>query len=225
MDVIALRWSRHILVATAASLWLVIGGCSGDGRSPTAAKTAPLDSAGQVMFGVRAVLTDQGQSKGLLRADSGFVFDDGMRIELRRVTVTFPTASGATLSVMTAPAATYLLGDSRLELRGAIEITGSDGRKLQTSQLVFDVKRNRLAGDSTYSYTGANARAVKDVGLVADPGLARVLSAEAQRKVDAQEAKAAAEKAAKEKLAAERAAKRSGAKPSGAKPSGAKSPP
>ena len=75
----------------------------------------------------------------------------------------------------------------------------------------------RLDGDSAYSYTGVNARVVKDVGLVADPGLARVLSAEAQRKVDAQEAKAAAEKAAKEKLAAERAAKRSGAKPAGAK--------
>lgn len=159
------------------------------------------------MFGVRAVLTDKGQSKGLLRADTGYVFDDGMRIDLRRVTVTFTGPLGETLSEMTGPLAIYTLSEASVELRGGIEIKSPAGRILKTPHLVFDVASERITSDSSYAFTN-NGRTTSAVGFVTTPELQRVLSAEEQRKADAQAAKAAAEKAAKEKAAAERAAKR-----------------
>jgi LPS export ABC transporter protein LptC len=197
--------ARRAFAALAMSL--MASACAGSDKGPTAARLTSVDSAGQVMFGVRAVLTDKGQSKGLLRADTGYVFDDGMRIDLRRVTVTFTGPAGEALSEMTGPLAIYTLGEASLELRGGIEIKSPAGRTLKTPHLVFDVASERVTSDSSYAFTN-NGRTVNAVGFVTTPELLRVLSAEEQRKADAQAAKAAAEKVAKEKAAAERAAKR-----------------
>ncbi len=180
--------------------------CGDSASGPKVRRPALLDSAGQVMFGVRAPLTDKGQSKGLLLADSGFVYDDGMRIEFRRVTVTLANSDGAPQSVMTAREASYSLTDSRVDLRGSIEIIGTNGQKLQAPTLSFDIARNRLVGDSAYTLTPARGKPVQGTGFVANSALTRVISAAQQAKLDADSIKAAAARAAKEKAARERAA-------------------
>jgi len=197
------RVSRPL--ATALLLPLLVS-CSDSASGPKTRALASTDSAGQVMFGVRAPLTDKGKSVGLLQADSGFVYDDGMRLEFRRVTVTLVSPEGAPLSVTTARAASYSLADSRLDLRATVEITANNGQRLQTSALSFDVSRNRMTSDSAYTLTAAGGKVTKGTGFVAIPSLTRVVSAAEQAKLDADSAKAAAAQAAKDQAAREKAA-------------------
>jgi hypothetical protein len=46
------------------------------------------------MLGVRMLLTDRGVQRGELFADTGYVFDDQTRFELRKVRATFNTSTG-----------------------------------------------------------------------------------------------------------------------------------
>lgn len=201
-----LRSHRVSWPLAAALLLPLLGACSESASGPKATALASIDSAGQVMFGVRAPLTDKGKSVGLLQADSGFVYDDGMRLEFRRVTVTLVNPEGTPLSVTTARAASYSLADSRLDLRATVEITANTGQRLQTSALTFDVSRNRMTSDSAYTLTATGGKVTKGTGFVAIPSLTRVVSAAEQAKLDADSAKAAAAQAAKDQAAREKAA-------------------
>ncbi len=195
------RIRRGAAVVLCGTAVVIAAACPQPGKRPATRRTTPPDSAGQVMFGVRAPLTHLGESKGILVADSGFVYDDGLSIALHRVTLTFISEQGVDVAVLTGREALYSLADSRVEFDGSIEIVGLDGRKLTTGSLVFDVARNRLVGDSSYVFSGAGAKASATPGFVADPALTRVLSQAAQRKLDDDSVKAAAAKAAKAQAA------------------------
>ncbi len=152
----AYRRVRWGVVAVLATLQLGAAKCTGTtgaSAKTSKARSAPdaqADSADQVLYGVRAVLTDHGVTKAMLVADRGYVFEDGTRMEARGVTVTMIDSAGVRGAVMTAQRGTYLLLRARFESRGQVLVRGVDGRQLQTERLVFDLARNLLVGDSAY---------------------------------------------------------------------------
>ena len=109
------------------------------GREPVVAKSSAIpDSADQVVFGSSNVLTDRGVNKGVLLSDTAFVYDDGTRLEFRRVQFTFYTSTGLKDGVMTARSAVYNPRLSRLEARGDVVVTRDDSKRLTSQQLVYD---------------------------------------------------------------------------------------
>ena len=80
-----------------------LAGCKKKGSAPpVAAKATLADSAEQVLFNTHSLLTDKGVQRGEMFADTVFIFDDNTRFELRKVRVTFNTATGAKDGVMSA---------------------------------------------------------------------------------------------------------------------------
>ena len=147
------RWG---VLAVVVTLQLGVAKCaskpgvSSRARNTKVAPDPQADSADQVLYGVRAVLTDHGVTKAMLVADRGYVFEDGTRMEARGVTVTMIDSAGVKGAVMTAQRSTYHLLRARFESRGQVVVRGVDGRQLHTERLVFDLARNLLVGDSAY---------------------------------------------------------------------------
>jgi hypothetical protein len=140
----------------------------------TATKPSASDSADQIMFGVRGVLTHGSVARGILLADTAYVSNDGTRYELRDLTVTFYDSVGAKISELLARGASYDLRAARLEPRGEVTVVGTDGRRLQTGRVVYDIARDLLVGDTSFVFVEtAPARQRAGNSFETDPQLLR----------------------------------------------------
>lgn len=157
------------LTLSAAVLALGVAAACNDTTEPPVTASALADSADQVMFGARALLTDQGLMRAELFGDTAFFFDDNTRIELRGVKTTFFTAQGARNAVLTSRTGTYRTAGN-MEARGSVVVTSEDGRRLTTEQLRYDQQRNEISSDSAFVLTEPGRR-VEGVGFVSDPNM------------------------------------------------------
>jgi LPS export ABC transporter protein LptC len=138
---------------------------------PAVAITSTLpDSADQMIFGFRALLHDQGISKGLLLSDRATSFEDGSRLELDRVNLTFYTKLGHKDGVLTSRTGTYSTRLSRLEARGDVIVKREDGRTLTSPQLVYDQARNQIFTDSAFTFVQPSGQ-LSGIGFESDPRL------------------------------------------------------
>jgi hypothetical protein len=150
------RIGRLLLPGALVMSILAAGPCV-TSKSSSAAKTAKgvadaqADSADQVLYGVHATLTDQGVKKGLVVADRGYVFEDGTRIEMRGITVTFLDTLGIETAHMTAATGTYRLAQAHVDARGKVVVATPGGRKLESETLRFDLVRNVVSGNGAYT--------------------------------------------------------------------------
>ena len=173
---VAAPWRRALRVSTAALAVVLVAGaakCPGRKRAvkPAVAKSAAIpDSADQMIFGLRTVLTDQSVAKGLLLSDTAFTYEDGTRLELRRVNVTFYTSLGVKDGVMTSRRGVYNSRLSRLEARGDVVVTRNDGKRLTSQQLVYDQQRNQVFTDSAFVLNEPQ-RQMTGIGFESDPQL------------------------------------------------------
>lgn len=151
---------------------LIGTGCR-DGSTPPVSGTTALDSADQVMFGIRTFLTDKGVRKAQLRADTAYFFDDNSRIELLNVHTTFFDNSGAQSSVLTSNEGTYNTRLAMTEARDSVVVVTNDGRRLTTAQLRYTQGSNQITSDSAFVYTTPTQRLVGK-GFVSDPDMKNI---------------------------------------------------
>lgn len=165
---------RRFLPALLAFVFLGAACPVARGKSKTAQKppatSALPDSADQIAFGVRVMLTDQGVNKGVLLADTAFTYDDDTRLELRRINLTFYTSTGVKDGVMTSREGTYNMRLSRIEARGDVVVARDDGKRLASQQLVFDQVRNQFFTDSSFVLNEPN-KVLSGLGFESDPQL------------------------------------------------------
>ena len=128
------------------------------------------DSADQVIIGLRTILNEQSVSKGVLLSDTAYTYEDGSRLELHGVNLTFRTAQGLKDGVLTARAGTYNSRMSRLDARGNVIVVREDGKRLESPQLVFDQARNQIFSDSAFTLTQPT-RTIAGIGFESDPHL------------------------------------------------------
>lgn len=172
------RASRHltrVMALVSATSMLGAAKCPSSKAAvkPAVAKTSAIpDSANQVGFGGRSVLTDKGVAKGLLLSDTAFTYDDGTRLELRRVHFTFYTPQGLQDGVMTARAAVYNSRLSRLEATGDVVITRNDSTRLSSQQLVYDQARNQIFSDSAFVLNKPEKQ-FSGIGFESDPQMTK----------------------------------------------------
>jgi LPS export ABC transporter protein LptC len=156
-----------------ALLALVIA-CGGEGTAPSPSTGSPgLDSADQVVFGIKTLLTDRGVLNAELESDTGFFFDENTRIELRGVKLTFYTRTGARNSVLTSREGTYNTRQSRMEARGNVVVVSEDGRRLTSEQLRYDQVRTEISSDSAFVLTEPGRR-LEGIGFTSDPNMNNV---------------------------------------------------
>ncbi|MEO6526064.1 MAG: LPS export ABC transporter periplasmic protein LptC [Gemmatimonadaceae bacterium] len=169
---------RQLFVVASAVL-VVASACKQQGTAPPVTRGRTMaDSAEQVMLKVRSLLTDNGVQRGEMFADTAYVFDDNTRFELRKVTATFNTTSGAKDGVMSADRGHYNQRQQVLEGFGHVIIVTNEGKRLTSPHIKYLQGINEVSSDSAFTLVEPG-RNLTGVGFKADPQLTRfqVLSA------------------------------------------------
>lgn len=144
--------------------------CDTKKQPPVAAHSPLADSADQVMYGARFRLTDGGVARALLLADTAYFFDDNTRAELEKVNTTFFNSTGAKDAVLTSRRGTYNSRTSNMVARKDVLVVSEDGRRLTTSELIYNQQRNEISSDSAFVMTEPN-RQIAGVGFRSDPNM------------------------------------------------------
>jgi LPS export ABC transporter protein LptC len=137
-----------------------------------AAATLP-DSAEQVMFKLRHVLTNAGVRRANLVADTAYFYEEGNRVELRTVRIVFFGAAGDSSSVLTGRSGRLDVRQKRVEGRGNVVVSSVDGKRLASPHLVYDQFTNQITSDTNFTFTEPG-RTLTGVGLRTDPQLRNV---------------------------------------------------
>ena len=145
-------------------------------RSATDAERAArdatvLDSADQVAFGFRTLVTDAGLLRAEVFADTAFFMDQNTRASLRVVHGDFFGATGAKEATLTARVGHLDTRTNVLEAWGDVVVTSVDGRVLKTPMVRYEQKRNQIMSDSAFVLTEPGEKEMSGVGFRTDPNL------------------------------------------------------
>jgi LPS export ABC transporter protein LptC len=154
---------------------VVLAACTDKKTTPPVAETrsALMDSADQIMFGVRFNLTDQGLARAYLVADTAIFLNSNTRVELFNVNTTFYTVTGEKNGVLTSERGTYHTQTGTMVARGNVDIVTVDGRTLKSPEVKYDQRINEISSDSAFVATEPNRR-IEGVGFRSDPNLRNV---------------------------------------------------
>lgn len=152
---------------------VILAACDKRRQPPVVPNTPMADSADQVMFTARSLLTDRGLMRAELTGDTAYFFDDNTRIELRGVKVTFYTTTGQKNADLKSREGTYSTRHKSMEARGNVVIVSVDGRRLTSEHVRFDESRNQISSDSAFVLTEPG-RVLRGVGFISDPDMTNV---------------------------------------------------
>lgn len=160
---------------------LALAACGQAKVSPMAVTNTMADSADQVMFGVRTLITADGLLRAELFADTAYVFEENTRYELAGVKTFFHTAQGERNTELTSREGTYDVRRSSMEARKNVLVVAKDGRRLRTEHLTYAQSRNEISSDSAFVMTEPNGRRLEGVGFTSDPDMRNVRVLKAAR--------------------------------------------
>ena len=151
---------------------LVGAACSGNPKTEIPAGEASiLDSADQVAFGSRTMITDAGLMRAEIFADTTLFLEQNARIAMRVVQGDFYSAQGAKDATMVADRADYDSRNGLMLAYGHVIVTSVDGRVLKSPMLRFDSQQNQITSDSSFVLTEPDGKEMRGVGFRADPNL------------------------------------------------------
>jgi LPS export ABC transporter protein LptC len=162
---------RTVIIAVAAIS--AVAGCRKENKTVVPKVATTADSADQVMFKLRTILTDKGVQRAELLADTGYFFDENTRAELRVVSTTFFNSQGARDGVLTSKRGTYNTRANVMEARDNVVIIGVDGKRLSSPMVRFEQFRNMIVSDSPFVLLEGERR-LEGIGFESDPQMLNV---------------------------------------------------
>ncbi len=158
---------KALLLATA-----LLCACSEEKGPPIAAnKQTIADSADQVLYGQRMLITDRGLNRAEIHSDTAYFFDENTRTDMRVVDGKFFNSQGLLDAVLTSRTGIYNQRLNSLEARGDVVITTIDGRRLETPFVRYDNRINLVSSDTTFKLTDPDGRVLRGIGFTTDPDL------------------------------------------------------
>ncbi len=170
---------RRIVLAT-IGVTAALAGCNDATKSTVPRLATTADSADQIFYKLRTLLTDRGVMRAELLADTGYAFDENTRYELRVVSTTFFNKDGAKDGTLTARRGTYNTRANVMDARQNVVITGVDGKRLTSPMVRFEQFRNLIVSDSPFVLLEGERR-LEGVGFESDPQMLNVKVRELSR--------------------------------------------
>ena len=166
--------TRRSGITVGLALAAGLAACGSDNSVAIMTRASAVDSADQVMFGARSLITRDGVVRAELFADTALFFDDNTRIEMRGVRTHFHNAIGEANTLLTSRYGTMNTRLNSMQARGQVDVKSKDGRRLQTVQLKYDQQHNTISGDSAFVLTQPGGRRLEGVGFISDPDMRNV---------------------------------------------------
>jgi LPS export ABC transporter protein LptC len=160
--------------AVLGGIMLFATACKDSSTLPIAsAKKTMADSADQIAFGMRTLITDRGLLRAEVLSDTAYFFDENTRLEMRGGPIVhgvFYNSVGAKEAVMASRTGLYNTRSQMLEAHGDVVITSVDGRRLETPFLRYDQRLNLISSESTFVLTEPG-RVTHGIGFTSDPDM------------------------------------------------------
>jgi LPS export ABC transporter protein LptC len=144
--------------------------CKQATKPPVGGVASAADSADQIIYDGRTTLTDAGVKRGVMLADTIFVFENQTRFALRRVRAEFNTETGAKNGTLKGDRGTYDLRSRILEGFGNVVVTSTDGKELKSPHLKYSETSNLISSDSAFTATEGD-KVSTGIGFTSDPNL------------------------------------------------------
>jgi LPS export ABC transporter protein LptC len=139
-----------VLIAAVAA-----ASCRDSQSPPVAGGRSVADSADQVFFGAKYLLTSKGIQRGDLTADTAYILDDQTRFDLRKAHAVFTTETGAPQGTMDANKGIYSTRTQILEGWGNVIVKLVDGRTLKSPHVVYNQITHQITSDTSYTISGS----------------------------------------------------------------------
>jgi LPS export ABC transporter protein LptC len=159
--------NRRLLLTLGAAVVAMLA-CGDTKQPPVAAGPTVVDSAEQVLLGVRYLLTAKGIKRGEVFADTIFVYDEQTRFDLRHARVEFSQDNGAPFGTMRADRGLHNLRTQELEGWGNVTVNLVDGRTLKSPHVIFRQIANEISSDTTFQLSKGD-KEYHGVGFKTDP--------------------------------------------------------
>lgn len=178
-----MRHLARMLTTLALGVAVVGGACTDTGAEPGIGgdEASILDSADQVAFGFRTLVTDGGLLRAEVLADTALFLDQNTRVSLRNVHGDFFGATGAKEATLTARLGSMNTRANVLEAWGNVVITSVDGRVLKTPMIRYIQSQNLVSSDSAFVLTEPGEKEIRGVGFRTDPSLNAVQVLQVER--------------------------------------------
>jgi LPS export ABC transporter protein LptC len=156
---------KHFVVICSLSL----AACSGSqAADPIASDEAQSQRADQVMYGVKQYISSEGIRRGLLNADTAFVFEDSGRVDIRKVQLQLFNESGSQAASLTSRAGSLDTRSQGMIARGGVVLKTQDGKRIETEELHYDPNSHRVWSTVTTRMIENNGSPLTGDGFSAD---------------------------------------------------------
>ena len=165
--------NRAMMIGCALLVACTASACNRDttAGANAGAKKTMADTADQILFGQKSIITDRGLMRAEVLSDTSFFLNDNTLVDMRIVHSVFFSSVGAKDAILTSRYGIYNTRSQMLEARGDVVVTSLDGRKLTTPFLRYDQRTNQISSDSAFVLTQAGGQEVRGIGFVADPDM------------------------------------------------------
>ena len=132
-----------------------IAACHEAPQTPVTTKAGIADTADQVFFGAKFLLTTAGIQRGDLTADTAYILEDQTCFDLRKTNVVFTTETGAPQGTMTGDRGIYSTRTQILDGRGNVIVKLVDGRTLTSPHVIYNQTTHLISSDTNYTISDA----------------------------------------------------------------------
>lgn len=134
--------------AWAGAAALAAAACRAGDQGPVAGEEYARMPADQIMTGIEHFVTTDGIRQAVLRADTGYFYDDSARVDLVKVRLALFRNEGAQAAELTAAAGELNQRTEVMVARGNVVLVTVEGdRRIETEELHFDPRQHRIWSD------------------------------------------------------------------------------
>jgi len=141
-------------------LALLTVACSAGDQGPVAGEEYARLKADNVVVGLEQFVTKDGIRQAVLRADTGYVYEQTYRVELARVHLVLFRTTGEQAADLTADAGELNQRTQKMVARGNVVLVTVDGRRIETEELHYDPNLARIWSDVRTVHTRDGAQLV-----------------------------------------------------------------
>ena len=152
----------------AAAIVVLVAACKRPESPPVgAAKNTLADSADQILFNARFVITDKGLRRADIDGDTAYFFHDNTLLVMTPLRMKAYSSNGALDGIVTARMGVYDTRLAKLEASGDVVMNSLDGKRLETPFARYDQRLDLISSDSAF-YMSEPGRDIRGRGFRTD---------------------------------------------------------
>jgi LPS export ABC transporter protein LptC len=138
-------------VRTGLVLLLSLTACAEETVRPPVTGAA-ADSADQVLEGMEHFITNDGVRRTRVIADTAYLYEATQLARLKKVKVTFYSATGEETSTIVGDSGIYQTRDGSMSAWGHVVATTPDNRVLKSEELKYDSRTQKISSSVAFTY-------------------------------------------------------------------------